>query len=584
MVRPVRLWAPNARAVDVITDAGRQPMQSEGAGWFVAELAPGKTYSFSLDGGPARPDPRSAFQPEGVHGPSQVIDLSRYSWRSAPEVGIDALTSVMYEIHVGTFTSDGTLAAAATRLPDLARLGVTMVELMPLAAFPGRAGWGYDGVGLWAVHEAYGGPERLQAFVDAAHELGIGVCLDVVYNHLGPSGNYLAEFGPYFTDAHHTPWGAAINLDGPDSRPVRDFIIDNALRWFTDFRIDALRLDAVHALIDDSATHLLAELSDRVGELRASTGRPLRLIAESDLNDVAMVTPTSRGGLGMDAQWDDDIHHAVHAWLTGERHGYYADFGESTVLAKALTEVFVHNGTFSSFRGVHWGAPVPPDVDARRFITFTENHDQVGNRGMGDRPSERLPSSLIAGGAALMLLAPFTPMLFMGQEWSASTPFPFFTDHAEDELAHAIREGRRKEFAEHGWADLYGPDAIVPDPQDPATAASAVLNWDERTTEPHARMLQWYTDLIALRREYFGDGAHEQVVTPSFGDHWFAMRRGPLTVLVNRYESEVSIPDISGEVVLSYCQPGTEVSRVDAGVSLPALSTAVLSSGAPTTF
>ncbi|OKL54903.1 malto-oligosyltrehalose trehalohydrolase [Bowdeniella nasicola] len=582
MTLPVDVWAPHATRVELITDDGRSDMSAEDNGWFTASLPAGTRYSFSLDGGPARPDPRSAFQPEGVHGPSEVVDAAAYAWHSGAEIGIDALTSVMYELHVGTFTEAGTLRSAIERLDHLADLGITMIELMPIAAFPGKAGWGYDGVGLWAVHEAYGGPTALQEFVDAAHTRGIGVCLDVVYNHLGPSGNYLAEFGPYFTYAHHTPWGQAINLDGPGSRHVRDFIIDSALRWFTDFRIDALRLDAVHALIDDSEYHLLAELSDRVDELREETGRPLRLIAESDLNDVTTITPTRRGGYGMDAQWDDDIHHALHAWLTGERHGYYADFGESSTLAKALTEVFVHNGTFSSFRGKHWGTPVPADVDPRRFVAFTENHDQVGNRGMGDRPSERLPAPLVAGGAALLLLSPFTPMLFMGQEWSASTPFPFFTDYAENELAHAIREGRRREFAEHGWTDLYGPDAAVPDPQDPATVTSAVLPWDERETGIHARMLAWFTSLIALRRETFGDGETEHVITPSYGDHWFAMRRGPLIVILNRGEDPETIEVADGHIVQAFTADDTDATTTRTDVTVPARSSVILRIGAPT--
>ncbi|MDO5701454.1 MAG: malto-oligosyltrehalose trehalohydrolase [Bowdeniella nasicola] len=536
---PVRVWAPRARRVDLIVEGTARAMSPEPGDWYAAQLPAGTRYAFSLDGGPARPDPRSAYQPEGVHGPSEVVDTSAFAWTDRNYQGVEALGAVMYELHVGTFTPQGTLRSAIERLDYLKDLGVTMVELMPLAAFPGRAGWGYDGVALWSVHEAYGGPRALQEFVDAAHARGLGVCLDVVHNHLGPSGNYLGEFGPYFTDRHHTPWGAAVNLDGDGSHEVRRFIIDSCLRWFSDFHVDALRLDAVHALIDESHPHLLAQLSDEVAALRDRLARPLSLIAESDLNDVSMVTPTARGGLGMDAQWDDDVHHALHAWLTGERHGYYGDFGDSETLAKAFTEVFVHNGTYSSFREKIWGRPVPAEVDRRRFVTFTENHDQVGNRGMGDRPSERHPLGLVAGGAALVLLSPFTPMIFQGQEFAASTPFPFFTDHDDDELAEAVRRGRREEFARHGWAELYGADASVPDPQSPSTFERAHLRWEELDQDPHRTMLAWFRRLIQVRARL------EEMPRPhtafDYGRDWCALRRADVVVAVNRAEEPVHI-------------------------------------------
>ena len=391
------VWAPDAGAVELVLPATdrRVPLERGEDGWWAppagqAELAHGDDYAFAVDGSDPRPDPRSAWQPAGVHGPSRAFDTGVHTWSDAGWRGRDVRDAVVYELHLGTFTPGGTLDSAVARLDHLVDLGVGMVELMPVAAFDGEHGWGYDGVDLYAVHEAYGGPAALQRFVDEAHARGLAVCLDVVYNHLGPSGNYLDTFGPYFTEAHETPWGRAVNLDGPGAPGVRRWICDNTLRWLRDFHLDALRLDAVHALVDDSSPHLLAQLADEVAELSAEVGRPLSLIAESDLNDAAMVTPTADGGLGMAAQWADDVHHAVHTFLTGERQGYYADFGSPEVLAKVLTRVFLHDGEYSAFRGEVWGAPVPAGTDARRFVVFDQDHDQVGNRALGDRPSARL--------------------------------------------------------------------------------------------------------------------------------------------------------------------------------------------------
>ena len=504
-----RVWAPRAARVDlVLPGAGTtEPLTAVGDGWWAAgrDLPPGTDYAFSLDGGPARPDPRSPWQPAGVHGPSRTFDTAAHRWSDADWRGRDVRGAVVYELHVGTFTPEGTLDAAAGRLDHLADLGVDMVELMPLAAFGGRHGWGYDGVALWAVHEPYGGPAALQRFVDAAHARGIAVCLDVVDNHLGPSGNYLAEFGPYFTDRHQTPWGAAVNLDGEGSAEVCAFVVEKALRWFRDFHVDALRLDAVHALVDDSPRHLLAELSDAVAALAADVGRPLSLVAESDANDPRTVTPTAssvdgRPGHGMTAQWADDVHHALHALVTGERQGYYVDFGAPETLATALTGVFVHDGSWSTFRGREWGHPVPDDVDGRRFVVFSQNHDQVGNRALGDRPSRVLPPGALAVSAAVVLLGPGTPMLFMGEEWGATTPFQYFSDHEEPELAEAVSRGRAAEFGGHGWANLYGEDVAVPDPQAPSTVEASRLDWSEAETGAGRQMLELYRALISLRR------------------------------------------------------------------------------------
>ncbi|HWS58588.1 MAG TPA: malto-oligosyltrehalose trehalohydrolase, partial [Actinotalea sp.] len=481
---PLHVWAPFAERLDLHLPGRGQVlgMTPVGAGWWQADpLEHGTDYAVSVDGGPPRPDPRSTWQPTGVHGPSRAFDPSLHPWADDGWAGRDARGAVLYELHLGTFTPAGTLDAAAARLDHLVDLGVEMVELMPVAAFPGTRGWGYDGVALYAVHEAYGGPAALQRFVDAAHRHGLAVCLDVVHNHLGPSGNYLGELGPYFTERHRTPWGPAVNLDGPDAGPVRAFVLDSVTHWLRDFHLDALRLDAVHTLVDDSPRHLLAEMSDVAVALSTELGRPLSLIAESDRNDPRTVAPTAQGGLGMTAQWADDVHHALHTVLTGERHGHLVDFGGTARLAHALTRVFVNDGGQSTFRGGPWGHPVPPGTDGHRFVAFTQNHDQVGNRALGDRPSRLLPDGALAASAAVILTSAFTPMLFMGEEWGARTPFLFFTDHAEPWLAESVRTGRAAEFGGADWAGIYGHEIVVPDPQDPACFTASRLDWDEPT-------------------------------------------------------------------------------------------------------
>lgn len=574
MTEPVTVWAPEAQRVEISLPTGRVPLDAQEGGWWATPdpVAPGTDYLLHVDGGPGLPDPRSPWQPEGVHGPSRTFDTGAFAWSDDAWAGRSSLGAVIYELHVGSFTPEGTLDAAIGRLDHLVELGVDMVELMPVAAFPGEYGWGYDGVALYAVHHPYGGPEALQRFVDAAHARGLAVCLDVVYNHLGPSGNYLGQFGPYFTDRHHTPWGSAVNLDGPDAGPVRRFIVDNALRWLRDFHLDALRLDAVHALIDDSERHLLAELSDAVAELEREVGRPLSLIAESDLNDARMVTPTDEGGLGMTAQWDDDVHHAVHARLTGERHGYYVSFGTTETLRTALREVFVHAGTYSEFRGKVWGAPVPDGTDARRFVVFSQNHDQVGNRAIGDRPSRVLSDGQLAISAALTLLGPYTPMLFMGEEWGARTPFQYFTDHAEPELAEAIRRGRTEEFASHGWEEVYGTDVEVPDPQARSTFEASKLDWDEAGEPSRGRLLAFYRDLVRLRHEdpdiASGVRVDTAVTAPDDGG-WLAMYRGALAVVVN-FTDEPREVHIRGEVrELVLCWTG-EATVAGEAITVPA--------------
>lgn len=593
----MRVWAPAAGRVDLVVGEVTHAMAAQEGGWWAGpELPDGTDYAFRVDGGPPRPDPRSAWQPHGVHGPSRTFDAARFRWTDGGWTGIDVRGRVLYELHVGTFTAAGTLDAAAEHLEDLVSLGVDVVELMPIAPFDGDRGWGYDGVGPWAVHDAYGGPAALQRFVDAAHAHGLGVCLDVVHNHLGPAGAYVGEFGPYWTDAHATPWGAAINLDQPGSAGVRDWIVGSALRWLRDFHVDALRLDAVHELADDSTPHLLAELSDAVADLSRELGRPLSLVAETDLNDPVSLMPTRDGGWGMTAQWADDVHHAIHALVTGERHGYYVDFGSPATLRHALTRVFVHEGGWSTFRDRPWGRPVPPGTDGHRFVVCVQNHDQVGNRAVGDRPSERLPAGALAAQAALLLLSPFTPMLFMGEEWGTRRRFPFFTAYTDPALAQAVREGRRAEFAGHGWEALYGGTVEVPDPQDPATRDAAVLDRGEVGTRPgagaeleagieagidadgaaHARLLDWYRQLVVLRRSVPDLASGDLSATDLTWDGpdepdgpWqgvLVLRRGAALVVLNLddREREVTLPPDPFEVAAAWDpvtrpEPGTLV-------------------------
>ena len=521
----------------------------DGGWWEGPWISSGTDYAFDVDGEGPFPDPRSPWQPHGVHGFSRMFNAGAFGWADSQWRGRDVRGAVTYELHIGTFTAEGTLdAITRDRLGDLARRGIEMIELMPVAAFPGNRGWGYDGVALYAVHEAYGGPAALQRFVDAAHAEGIGVCLDVVYNHLGPDGNYLAKFGPYFTSAHETPWGWAVNLDRPDSRGMRDFIIDNALRWFAAFHIDALRLDAVHALVDDSPIHLLAELSARTAALAKHLGRPLSLVAESDLNEPATITPvgerTAGGapGLGMTAQWADDVHHALHTYLTGERHGYYVDFGSIETLDKAYQQVFVHDGGMSTFRGKPWGAPVPASVDRRRFVVCASNHDQVGNRALGDRPSSALSPGAQAASLALVLLSPFTPMLFMGEEYGETRPFQFFTDHAEP-LGSAVSAGRMSEFGGHGWEDLYGADVTVPDPQDAASFTHSKLL---ATTDEHlpyrTAIESWFATVMSARKLTLAQDAWQRhpVSVSETSERQLTMT-GPVSIHANLSAEPMSI-------------------------------------------
>jgi maltooligosyltrehalose trehalohydrolase len=567
------VWAPTPDTVRLEVDGVVSPMTRGDDGWWRAtvDAAPDARYGFLLDDDPTPlPDPRSPRQPDGVHERSQrwePRELLDVEWAGRPLQG-----AVVYELHIGTFTPAGTFDAAIDKLDYLVDLGVDFVEVMPVNAFSGTHGWGYDGVLWYAVHEPYGGPDGLVRFVDACHRRGLAVLIDAVFNHLGPSGNYLPRFGPYLSSASN-PWGEGINIADAQSDEVRRYIIGCALRWMRDFHADGLRLDAVHALFDTTAIHILEELAAETDALARELGRPLSLIAESDLNDPSMITPRSEHGHGMAAQWDDDIHHAIHTAVSGERQGYYADFGSLATLAKTLRRGFFHAATYSSFRQRRHGRPLDTStIPATRLLAYTCTHDQVGNRALGDRPSQYLTYGQLAVKAALVLGSPYTAMLFMGEEWGASTPFQFFSSHPEPELARATAEGRKREFADHGWdADM------IPDPQDPQTFQRSKLDWSEVDAGEHAKLLQLYRDLIALRRnesDLADPWLENLIVDFDEQDRWIVLRRGSLTLACNLGSKPVSVP-CAGELVL-FSEP---VSVGDGHTELPSHSFAILRCG-----
>ncbi|MHB8507574.1 MAG: malto-oligosyltrehalose trehalohydrolase [Candidatus Dormibacteria bacterium] len=540
-------WAPHASSVEVVLDGGRHLMSPTENGWFAADVpgaGPGTRYRFSLDGADPVPDPRSNHQPEGVHGPSEVVDHATFPWSDGEWRGCRLEGLVVYELHVGTFTADATFDAVVGRLPHLLALGVTAIELMPIAEFPGKRGWGYDGVDLYAPHHGYGGPQGLKRLVDACHRAGMAVLLDVVYNHVGPDGNYLEKFGPYFTDRYRTPWGRAVNFDDAGSDEVRHFIVENALYWLRDYHLDGLRLDAVHTIYDISARHILEELTSAVAGLSAASGRELLVIAESDLNDPRVVRPRADGGLGCDAQWSDDLHHALHAYFTGERRGYYGDFGSLEQVVAALRHGFVYRGQHSAARNRIHGRP-PSAIPTRRLLAYTQSHDQVGNRAAGDRLGLLLDLPRLRLFIATVLLSPFTPMLFMGEEWGASTPFLYFTDHADAGLAEKVYAGRLNEFAGHGW-----DAAEVPDPQARGTFERSRLDWSE-LEQPQARgLMEWYGELLALRRRLADAPACGEVELRS-GMGWILLRRGDHDLAFNYLDIPLVVEGVRGTVVLA---------------------------------
>jgi maltooligosyltrehalose trehalohydrolase len=517
-------------------------LEKKDRGWWsaaVEEAGPGTDYGFVIDGlEPALPDPRTQWQPGSVHGASRVIDHAAFAWSDQGWQAPPLSSALIYELHIGTFTPDGTLKAAESRLDYLKALGATHVELMPIANFPGKRGWGYDGVDLFAIFNAYGEPEDLKRFVDACHGKGLAVLLDVVYNHLGPVGNYLAKFGPYFTVNHSTPWGGAVNFEEAGASEVRRFLIDNACMWLRDYHVDGLRLDAVHAFNDRSAIHFLEQLNGEVRRLESALGKHFVLIAESDLNDPRIVRAEEAGGYGLDAQWSDDFHHALFAAVSGERAGYYADFGSLAQLAKSLRCVFVYDGNYSEYRQRNHGRQVV-GLSGHRFIGFVQNHDQVGNRARGERVSHEAGAGRAKIAAALVLTAPFVPMLFQGEEFGASTPFLYFTDYDDPELGRSISEGRKKEFVAFGWA----PDQI-PDPQDEQTFNQSKLHWAELAEQPHASLLQWYKDLISLRRSRseLSDG-NLNAVQVRFDEEaqWLVLERGDLCIACNLGQAPVEV-------------------------------------------
>ncbi|WP_213815017.1 malto-oligosyltrehalose trehalohydrolase [Glaciihabitans sp. dw_435] len=565
------VWAPLASTVALQLASGVIPMTRGELGWWhsTVELPAGTDYGFLIDDDTTPvADPRSRRQPSGVHGLSRVFDSSAFAWSDASWTGRQLAGSVIYEMHLGTFTPEGTLDAAIGRLDHLVSIGVDFIEVLPVNDFNGTHNWGYDGVLWYAVHEGYGGPEAYQRFVDACHARGIGVIQDVVYNHLGPSGNYLPKFGPYLHEESANTWGSSVNLD---SDPVRAYILDNVSMWLKDYHVDGLRLDAVHALVDDDK-HILQEMAEETEALSAFLGRPLTLIAESDMNDPKLIMPRESGGYGLTAQWSDDFHHSLHVALTGETTGYYEDFASLAALAKVSTGGFFHDGTYSTFRERNHGHPINPEVPTWRLVAFSQDHDQIGNRAIGDRLTATLDHGQLAIAAVLTLAGPFTPMLFMGEEWGASTPWQFFTSHPEPELGKATAEGRIAEFERMGW-----DPAVVPDPQDPDTFTNSKLNWDESGSGDHARLLEIYRQLATLRRTHPAfTNPRFDALTATFSDelHWFRLDRDDLVILVNFGPDALTLPVDEGSSRIFATDDSAELIGRDA--SLPGHSAFIL--------
>jgi maltooligosyltrehalose trehalohydrolase len=572
-----KVWAPLAKKMQLNLNGAIIPMAGpDGHGCWnvkVDDARCGLDYAFLIDDDTTPyPDPRSLWQPQGVHGMSRLYDQSNFPWTDQRWIAPPLFGAIIYELHIGTFSEEGTFDGAISHLEHLVQLGVTHLEVMPIADFAGEWGWGYDGVALFAASETYGGPDGFKRFVDACHAHGLAVILDVVYNHFGPVGNYTNKFGPYLTEKHQTPWGAAVNFDDKGSDEVRRFFCDNAEMWLKHFHVDGLRLDAVHAFIDLSAVNFMEQMSAEVERLGTTLGRKLVVIAESDLNDPKVVRPREAGGFGMDAQWSDDFHHALFTMLyrCDPGLGYYDDFGTMEELAKALKEVFVYDGQYSGFRKRSHGRPVQ-GLAAQHFVVFDQNHDQVGNRAKGERLEHLVGMDAAKVGVGLVLLAPYVPMLFMGEEFAASSPFCYFANHDDPVMAKSVSEGRKKEFADFGFAD-----ADIPDPETPSTFASSKLRWDEVLTGKHLEMLEWTKALIHLRRTTValndGDVGHLKVNYDA-DKRWLTMQRGSVRVLVNLGEQGASFHLEEGEQV-RLCSK--ETPEKDGMVLLPAMGLAVL--------
>lgn len=575
------LWAPRARKVAVHVDGSLYPMEGpDPRGCWrasVDQAGPGSDYGFVLDDDPkAYPDPRSEWQPHGVHGLSRVYDQKAFQWHDSRWQAPPLASAIVYEMHVGTFTPEGTFESAIGKLDFLHTLGITHIEIMPVAAYPGDRGWGYDGVDLFAVTENYGGPDALKRFVDACHVRGLAVILDVVYNHFGPVGNYTGKFGPYVTSSHCTPWGDAVNFEDRGSDEVRRFFCDNAIMWMRDFHIDGLRLDAVHEFVDRSAIHFLEQLSAEVEVLAATLGARLVLIAESDLNDPRIVRPREAGGYGIDAQWSDDFHHALFTVLHVEEgaRGYYDDFGTMEKLAKSLMHMFVYDGEYSVYRRRKHGRPVE-GLSTHHFIGFIQNHDQVGNRATGERIEHLVGMDRAKVAIGLVLTAPFIPMLFQGEEFAASTPFQYFADHEDPEMARLVSEGRKREFAAFGFAEK-----DIPDPEDRATFTRSKLNWEEIEQGNHKDMLEWVRSLIHLRRTTpalnDGDMGHTRVHWNE-ESRWLLMDRGSVQVALNLGTDDACL-DIPENFRL-HLASSNNVNRSEGKLRLPPNTIAILSIG-----
>ena len=576
-MKTFRVWATLPKKVELQLNGKFFPMVHGENNWWTAEIASAKAgdgYGFVLDDEGPFPDPRSPSQPNGVQKLSQLVDQNKFYWTDEKFQAPPLSAAIIYELHIGTFTPQGTFLSAIEELDHLAALGVTHVEFMPIVEFSGDHGWGYDGVDLFAPHHALGAPDDLKKLVDACHARGLAVILDVVYNHLGPSGNYLAKFAPYFTKKFASPWGEGINFDGPDSDEVRRFFCDNALMWLRDFHFDGLRLDAVHGIVDTSAVHILEQLKIEVEKLSAQLGRPLVLIPESDLNDPRLLWPRERGGFQLDAQWSDDFHHALHTVLTGEKTGYYSDFGKLEDLAKALRNAFVYDGKFSAHRRRVHGRPIKiENLSGHRFLGYLQNHDQIGNRAMGERSAQLMSFGKLKIGAALVLTSPFVPMLFQGEEWGASTPFFYFTDYQEPELANAVREGRCREFAAFGWKS-----EDTADPQARETFEKSKLNWNEILQSPHAEVLEWHKKLIRLRHSEpdLNDGEMKAVKT-WFDEEkrWLIVERGGVVMGCNFSDKSQTVFFGEGKFdVLLLSEKNVEISG--GKVKLPPDSIAIL--------
>lgn len=494
-----QVWAPLLKKVELQLKTPQEktiPMERREKGYWVAEVEgvpEGARYMYRLEDSREWPDPGSFFQPEGVHKASAVVNHESYIWKDAEWKGIALEEMIFYELHVGTFTSEGTFEAAICRLDDLRDLGINAIELMPVAQFPGKRNWGYDGVYPYAVQNSYGGVEGLKRLIEACHQKEIAVVLDVVYNHLGPEGNYLWDFAPYFSDHYRTPWSWAINFDGAYADGVREYFIQNALYWMREFHIDALRLDALHAVYDFSAKHFLEELAEEVKQFSKQSGKKHYLIAETSLNDTRLIRSQKQGGYALDAQWADDFHHALRTLLTRDQRGYYADFGNLGDMAKAFRQGYVYDGQYSVFRKRCHGNS-PSECPASQFIVFSQNHDQVGNRMLGDRPSSLLSFSALKLMAGAVMLSPYLPMLFMGEEYGETNPFPYFVDHSDENLIKGVREGRKKEFED------FHAEGEPPDPVEEETFKSAVLSWERRKEDSHQLLLNFYKELIQIRK------------------------------------------------------------------------------------